>query len=356
LRRLTILLVLLLALSGRAWAAEELFDEGQLRRALPESAEDMMEGITPEAPGDFSAGAAGILSKAISGSRGALRGAAALCCQILAAVILCAVVRGAGGMAQQGANLAGILTVGAVCAGRISGFFALASETVDSISAFSGFLFSTLAAVTAAAGAAGTASSLYGITVMLCGLMTRVAQRVMLPGISCYMALSIAGSAVGDGALKPAADTLKLLMTNFLKFGVLAFTAYLSLTGVVGGSMDAAAVKAARLAISSAVPVVGSIVADASETLLVSASVLRSGIGIFGMLGVLAVSVTPFLETGCQYLMLKLTAAAAGAAGEKELAGLIADMAGAMGLLAGLTGACAAVLTVACVCFMKASV
>ena len=194
------------------------------------------------------------------------------------AVILCAVVRGAGGMAQQGANLAGILTVGAVCAGRISGFFALASETVDSISAFSGFLFSTLAAVTAAAGAAGTASSLYGITVMLCGLMTGVAQRVMLPGISCYMALSIAGSAVGDGALKPAADTLKLLLTNFLKFGVLAFTAYLSLTGVVGGSMDAAAVKAARLAISSAVPVVGSIVADASETLLVSASVLRSGI------------------------------------------------------------------------------
>ena len=57
-------------------------------------------------------------------------------------------------MAQQGATLAGILTVGAVCAGRISGFFALASETVDSISAFSGFLFSTLAAVTAAAGAA----------------------------------------------------------------------------------------------------------------------------------------------------------------------------------------------------------
>ena len=103
-------------------------------------------------------------------------------------------------------------------------------------------------------------------------------------------------------------------------------------------------------------PVVGSMVADASETLLVSASVLRGGLGVFGLLGVLAVSVLPFLETGCQYLMLKLTAAAAGAAGEKELSALIGAMAGAMGLLTGLVGACAAVLMVACVCFMKVSV
>ena len=114
--------------------------------------------------------------------------------------------------------------------------------------------------------------------------------------------------------------------------------------------------KAAKLTISSAVPVVGSMVADASETLLVSASVLRGGLGVFGLLGVLAVSVLPFLETGCQYLMLKLTAAAAGAAGEKELSALIGAMAGAMGLLTGLVGACAAVLMVACVCFMKVSV
>jgi stage III sporulation protein AE len=114
-------------------------------------------------------------------------------------------------------------------------------------------------------------------------------------------------------------------------------------------------VKAAKLAISTTVPVVGSMIADASETLLVSAGLLRSGAGIFGLLGVLAVSVTPVVSTGTQYLLLKTTAAVSALVGEKELSSLISGMAGALGLLTALTGACAVLLMVGCVCFMKAS-
>jgi stage III sporulation protein AE len=138
-----------------------------------------------------------------------------------------------------------------------------------------------------------------------------------------------------------------------LKLLILAFTAYLSLTGVIRGSADSAAVKAAKLAISSAVPVVGSMIADASETLLVSAGLLRSGIGVFGLLGVLAISIGPFLETGISYLMLKLTAAAASVTGEKRLSGLISAMAGAMGLITAVTGVCTLLIMIGCVCFMK---
>ena len=349
--------MLLLLLTGRAFGAEELLDAGEAERALPETAAELMEGRSEKDPGDLSSGILQIISRAAERSGGAIRTGMALCCQILAVVILTAVVRGTGGsLSGRAVSLAGALAVGGICAGRISGFFSQAADTVDAMAAFSGFLFSGLATLTAATGAAGTSGTLYGVTVLICGILTRAAQRLIVPGTACYMALSVADSAVEGGTLKPAADLLRQGMTSLMKFGVLGFTAYLSLTGVVGGSVDSAAVKAAKLTISSAVPVVGSMVADASETLLVSASVLRGGLGVFGLLGVLAVSVLPFLETGCQYLMLKLTAAAAGAAGEKELSALIGAMAGAMGLLTGLVGACAAVLMVACVCFMKVSV
>ena len=351
-RKLTILLLLFLALTGQAVAADQMFGAGDLADALPDEAAELLEGRSPETVGGFSESFFRLLRGALQNSRGEIRDALNMCCQIMAIVLLSAVLRGGAGE-WTAMRLAAVLAIGTVCLGRFSGFFTLAARTIDSMTAFSGFLFLTLASATAATGAVGASSALYGGTVLYCSLMTKAVETLLLPGISCYMALMVANSALGDDTLKMAGDTGKQLLTNLMKLSVLAFTAYLSITGVISGSADGAAVKAAKLAISSTVPVVGSMVADASETLLVSAGLVRSGVGVFGLLGVLAVCAGPFFRTGIQYLLLKGTSAAAGVAGERELSELISNLASAMGLLAGMTGACAAVLMVACVCFLQ---
>lgn len=76
------------------------------------------------------------------------------------------------------------------------------------------------------------------------------------------------------------------------------FTAYLSLSRVLTGSADAMAVKAAQAAFSGMVPVVGSILSDASESLLASAGLIRSAAGAFGMLAVLAMALAPVCAAG----------------------------------------------------------
>ena len=351
-RKAFILLILALGLTGRAFATEELVDTGALQGALPQETRELLgeEGMA----GNLSEGLGNILAGAVEESGGALKRAIRLCGQIFSIVLLTALLRGEGASASA-MVLAGVLAIGSISVGSISGFFSNAAQTIDTMTTFSGFLFGGLATAAAAGGAVGTSTALYGVTVLVCGAMTRVVEAIFLPGISCYMALMIADSAVGDGSLKLAGDTLKQLLGNGLKLAVLAFTAYLSITGVIHGSADSAAIKAAKLTISTAVPVVGSMIADASETLLVSAGLLRSGLGVFGMLGVLAAGILPFCQTGCQYLLLKGTAAAAGAVGEKELSGLIGAMAGAVGLLTAVTGACTLMLMIGCVCFMGVS-
>lgn len=357
-RRVLYCLLLAAALLTPA-AAEDtasLFGADQVQQNLPQEAAELMGDRDVSDTGDLSGSLRRIVTGAMDQSSGALRQGLALCSQIFAVVLLSAVLRGLGsGLGEQAMALAGVLAIGALCLGRISGCFSQAARTVDSMTAFAGFLYPALGAATAATGAVGTSAALSGVTVMVCGVMARVVEKIFLPGISCYMALMVANSALGDDGLKLAGDTLKQLLSSAMKFCVLAFTAYLSLSGVISGSADSAAVKAAKLTISSTVPVVGSMIADASETLLVSAGLLRSGVGVFGMLGVLAVSIVPFLETGCQYLLLKGTAAAASLAGEKQLSGLIGAMAGALGLLAALTGVCTVMLMIGCVCFMKAA-
>lgn len=350
--------LLLLPVRGTDLSVQtEKFGLTDVEQALPQEAGELMGTRDVTDAGGLGNGVKQIIETAAGKSQGSVRRGMALCGQILAVVLLSAVLRGVGGsQSEMAMRMAGVLAIGAVCLGRISGFFAQAVQTVDSMTAFSGFLFTALAATTAATGAVGTSTALYGVTVVVLGVMAKVVQAVFIPGISCYMALSVADGALGDGSLKPAGDTLKQLLSSALKFAVLIFTGYMSLSGVISGSADSSAVRAAKLAITTAVPVVGSMIADASETLLVSAGLLRSGVGVFGLLGVLAVSIGPFLETGLQYLMLKFAAAAAALVGEKELSGLISALAAALGLLTAVTGVCTVILMIGCVCFMKAAV
>lgn len=349
-------LLLLYSVQAADQTQQERFGISDVAQALPQEAGELMGDRNVTDTGGLGDGVKKIVVAAVGKNRSAVKAGLALCAQILAIVLLSAVLRGVGGKQPEMAmRLAGVLAIGVVCLGRISGFFTQAAQTVDSMTTFSGFLFTTLAATTAATGAVGTSTALYGGTALVLSLMARAVQAIFIPGISCYMALAVADSALGDGSLKPAGDTLKQLLSSALKFAVLAVTAYMSVSGVISGSADSSAVRAAKLAITTAVPVVGSMIADASETLLVSAGLLRSGVGVFGLLGVLAVSIGPFLETGLQYLMLKLSAAAAALVGEKELSGLIGAMAGALGLLTAVTGVCTMIVMIGCVCFMKAA-
>ena len=142
-------------------------------------------------------------------------------------------------------------------------------------------------------------------------------------------------------------------MTWGLKTVLYIFTGYLSITGVITGTADAAALKAAKLTIAGVVPVVGGILSDASEAVVVSAGVMKNAVGVYGLLAIAAVWITPFLQIGIQYLMLKITAAVCGVFGVKNTSDLIEDFSGTMGLLLGMTGTVCFLLLISTICFMK---
>ena len=111
--------------------------------------------------------------------------------------------------------------------------------------------------------------------------------------------------------------------------------------------------KATKMTIKSVVPVVGGILSDASETILVGAGVMKSAAGIYGIFAVLAICITPFLQIGMQYLLLKTTAAVCGIFGYKPAVSLIEDFSSGMGFVLAMTGTVCVLLLISIVCFMK---
>ena len=108
-----------------------------------------------------------------------------------------------------------------------------------------------------------------------------------------------------------------------------------------------------KMAISGAVPVVGGMLSNATETVLAGAAAVRSTAGVLGLLAILAITAAPFLKLGFQYLLLKLTAALCSVVGSENHTALTESFAQAMGLLLATTGTCCLIQLISTVCFMK---
>ena len=153
--------------------------------------------------------------------------------------------------------------------------------------------------------------------------------------------------------LKKAKEMIKAAISWSLKTVLTVFTTYMSITGVVSGTTDAAALKAMKVTISTVVPVVGGILSDASESVLVSAALMKNAAGIYGIFAVLSLALGPFLRIGIHYLLLKTSAFFCGLFGSKSVVSMIEDFSSALGLMLAVTGCMCLLQLIGVVCFMK---
>jgi len=168
-----------------------------------------------------------------------------------------------------------------------------------------------------------------------------------------YLAVSTVASATSEDMLSKFRDTVKWMITWVLKTVLYVFTGYIGITGILSGTTDAAALKAAKLTISGVVPVVGGILSDASEAILVSAGSAKNAAGIYGLFAMIALLCGPFLKIGVHYLMVRFTGMICSIFGSKNLSGLIQDFASCMGMMLGMTGAVSMMFLISVMCFMK---
>lgn len=355
---LALLVCLLLAPAARAQTPEpaELFGAQALEEALDGQTRQALSGLTPTSGGDFGAQLLRILSDALSSSGGAVRDALGAAAKLLAAALVCAFAACAeqSGQSALAARLAGAFAITALCTQDVTSMLALAEQTVQRIADFTALLLPVLSASLAAGGAAISAGALLAGASFAMSLLTALCSRVLIPLVYVYVLLACAESA-GEAQLVQKLRALAGRGMELLIKGVCAaFTAYLSLSRVLNGASDTAAVKAAQAAISGMVPVVGSILSDASSSLLASAGMIRSTAGLFGMLALLAMAVTPFLRLGAFYLALKFAGALSAGAALPAHTGLLERLSAAMGYMLAITAGALWMALCAAACFLKA--
>ncbi len=274
---------------------------------------------------------------------------------LLAVVFLSALcasisVSGACGKVTQ---MAGTVAVAALSATHVTSCITAGSGALATLRDFCKILLPSMCAAAAASGAATSAAAKYAATSLFLDVLS-AETAVLLPLLYLYAGTVICGTTLENDVLAFLSGLLRkafrLLIIGFAS----VFTLYLSLTGILTGSADAAAAKAVKTAVSAALPVVGSIVADAASTVTSSAAILRSGIGIVGVVSVAAVCVTPYLQLAVHYVLYKLAAGIAESFADKRVGRLIDGFADVYGFLLGMVGVASLILFLSIVSSMKA--
>ena len=330
----------------QAMQEDELDLEGLEREAAA-------QGGTAEYGMSLDEGLAELIDTGTRELSGIVRRAARSGVLILLIVLFCGladtVQEGMGKSRSRATALAGTLAVTAVAVADVNSLLGMGTGTIDHMASFANVLIPTVAALTAATGAITGAAARQLAAAFFSDLLVDLINGLLVPVLYGYIAASAAQAAVETDGLKRLADLLKWAVTTALTVVMLVFVGYLTASGVVAGTADAASIKAAKFAISGAIPVVGGILSDAAETVLASAGVLRGTVGVFGMLTVLSICLIPLLELSGHYLAYQLTAALAASVGEGPVCALVDRLGSAFGLVLGMTGACCLLLLIALV-------
>lgn len=317
--------------------------------SVPDSGAEVM----PEDTSSFADALLELVSNAIGAIRPDFKEAEKICLGIIGIVLLLSILQSFPGSSQSICDLVGAVAIGVILLNQTNSLIHLGAETIQDMSSYGTLLLPVMTAAMAAQGGITGSAAIYAGTAFFDSVLSKQISALLIPMIYLFLALSVTNSAVGEDVLKELRDFVKWLMTWALKIIMYVFTGYMGITGVVSGTTDAATLKAAKLTISGMVPVVGSILSDASDAVLTSAAVVKNTAGIYGLLAILAVCIGPFLRIGIHYLILKATAAVSGVFGSKRISGLVKDFSTAMGLLLAMTGSVCLLLLISVVCFMK---
>ncbi len=164
-------------------------------------------------------------------------------------------------------------------------------------------------------------------------LVNETAAGVLVPVTGLLLGLTAAEAACGMfGGL---AEAVKKILLRLWQIVTLAASFLLGMQTVIARSADTLGLRAAKLALSSFLPVAGGAVAEAFSTLRSGAVMLRSAAGVGGILALLLLLLPALVPLGVIRLFFSLARFTADALGLKESAHMLGGAEGAAEFLAG---------------------
>ncbi len=244
--------------------------------------------------------------------------------------------------------LSALAVMGTVFGSTVS-MISLGRDAIEKIEQFSHVLMPALVTAGVATGKPLSSSASYGTALWFSDALLTMIRNVFLPLVYSYFGSITAGTALSNTSLQKISGFLKWAICGSLKLFLMVFVGYITASGLIASTTDMLGVKTAQFAISGSVPVIGGILADASETVIAGAMVVKNSLGVVGILGILSIVLTPFLTLGVNYCLFKVAATLSEPMFENHFGSLLDQIGGGLGMVLAMLGASALLLFISIV-------
>lgn len=250
------------------------------------------------------------------GGRGPMRAAA----QMLGIIVLFAAVNLSDRLSKYKSVFSYIFML-VTAAGVLLPLFSMISATTAAIKGTATFMTSFVpiyAGILTVGGKGLTASGMSFLLLFAAEAVNMIASFVILPLMGCYLGMGLVSGIMPSGGALALGETIKKASTWLFSLTLTVFLGLLSIQTAVNASADNAGLKTVKFVLSSLVPVTGGALSESMTTLTSSMKLLRSSVGMYGVLALGVMALPVVIELLLWRLSLFLSTAAAELFGVKE--------------------------------------
>lgn len=215
------------------------------------------------------------------------------------------------------------LLVATVVLVKLTSTVSLASMAISVASNFVYAFIPVFCSIVVASGGITTGFSTNTTLLILAQGLSFISSNVFMPIVNCYLALGVTSSLRYELNLDKLLSSLKKIITTCISFVSGVFVSVLSVKTAVAGRADMLGLRSIRFAINSVVPVIGSSISEGLLSIQAYSSLIKSSVGIVGVVAVVLVFLPSIIEVVLWRISLTLCVIVSDIFGDKSVSAVL---------------------------------
>lgn len=234
---------------------------------------------------------------------------------LLATVLLAALLHAVRGLSaskvlESAVELLLVLALSGILYSALKTLFEMTRQAFLNLSVFLTSFLPVTASLYTMTGNTATAAAGTSMMLLFNTAVVALAERFLFPLLQVCFALSLVSAVPNGVSLQSIITLVKNTVTTLLAFAFTMFSAVLYFQTAITASADNLAYRSIRFASGVFIPVIGSVIGDASRTVNASIATVKSTVGYVGV-AALAILLLPPIITAILYKFVVLLAAMA---------------------------------------------
>lgn len=215
------------------------------------------------------------------------------------------------------------LLVATVVLVKLTSTVSLASMAISVASNFVYAFIPVFCSIVVASGGITTGFSTNTTLLILAQGLSFISSNIFMPIVNCYLALGVTSSLRYELNLDKLLSSVKKIITTCISFVSGVFVSVLSVKTAVAGRADMLGLRSIRFAINSVVPVIGSSISEGLLSIQAYSSLIKSSVGIVGVVAVTLVFLPSIIEVVLWRISLTLCVIVSDVFGDKSVSAVL---------------------------------